>query len=290
MRNKFIGMVLTLLLLVSAGCRPPAEYAEFAKAGTLYTAALDNLLVAATKTHLDASSERLLSDDEVGNTTDEAYQKQAKADRERIQIHNELRRHARLLGLYFDSLYALATSTAPEQAQQHTEALFKQVNTVGETIRGSKLFSEGVPGIVGLLANAIVNAKIRGELKKELQSRKAALELELETQKRVLRALSRNMSADLKTLREKDEQRLIVFPLLDSTPIKDVEKWKENRRKVELYPTVITELEAAAGAIEKLEMIFAELISGKITPSRINSFLADLETILSIAESIRKEF
>jgi hypothetical protein len=97
--------VFALFFALLVGCKSTSEYAKFAQSGTLYVAALDNLLVAATRVSIDASSERLILDDVISNTSQAQYDNQNGADKARIEIYNKLRRHGRLIGQYFDAVY-----------------------------------------------------------------------------------------------------------------------------------------------------------------------------------------
>jgi len=89
------------VVILTAGCASTKQYAGFAQAGTVYTVAVDRLLVTAGNTGIDATSERLLQDDALKNQDLDSYQKLSSVDVERLAIIGHLRTHAQLLGHYF---------------------------------------------------------------------------------------------------------------------------------------------------------------------------------------------
>jgi len=287
-RPKISAYVLVLLVSLNVGCKSPSEYAKFAQSGNLYVAALDNLMVAATRVTIDASSERFVLDDAVSNTSKEDYDRQNDADKRRIEVYGKLRRHGRLLGEYFDSLNALATSEAPDTVQAATSSLVTNINTLGTELRGSPLLRGGGEAIP-LLTKLIVSSAIRGALKSELDARSQTIREELALQETLLKALAKDIQDDLKTIEENEAQRLVVDPLLAVPSIQNIETWKENRRRILLYPSAIQELESASSAVGNLRQAFEDLLSNRLTLERINGVIADFESIITIAESIQKE-
>jgi hypothetical protein len=103
-------VVLAILIAFAAGCASTKQYTRFAQAGTIYTGAVDKLLLVVGNTGVDATSWRLLQDDAIKNQDLESYEKLSSIDKERLVIISSLRTHARLLERYFSLLNELATS------------------------------------------------------------------------------------------------------------------------------------------------------------------------------------
>ena len=285
---KISAYVVGLLVLLNTACKPTSEYTKFAQSGTVYVAALDNLLVAATRVSIDASSERLILDDALSHTSQADYDKQNGADMARIEIYNKLRRHGRLIGQYFDSLNTLATSDAPASAETAASSLVANITALGTQLRGSPFLLKGGQTIP-LLTKLIVSAKIRGALKAELEARSHTIREELALQETLLKTSAKYMQDDLRTIQENEAQRLVIDPLIAASPITDVETWKDNRRRILLYPAAIEEFESASGAVGNLRQAFEDLLSNKLTLERLNGVLADFGSILTVAESLQKE-
>ncbi|ETW93548.1 MAG: hypothetical protein ETSY1_38735 [Candidatus Entotheonella factor] len=196
-----IVAVLTLLGFTVTGCATTEQYARFAQAGSTYTAALDAVLVASARVHVDATSEKLISEDSSIPLTRQDYEGVAKDNMKRVEIIQRLRQHGRLLTQYFDLLNQLATSEAPAAIQDAGTNVINRINEVGTILRGDPLVED--TGVFTPVVEAVVNLKMRQSLKEELQTRQKTIELELKTQEILLMALSTSIQHDHGTTQEK---------------------------------------------------------------------------------------
>jgi len=288
--NKLNATVAIFSLLVGlvVGCAPTTnEYAGFAQAGTTYAVAVDQLLVVAGNTGIDATSERFLQDDALANVSLESYQKLTSVDRERLQIIGRLRAHARLLALYFSLVNQLATSDAPERAQQALGGVVDNLNSIGNQLRGSKIVTN--KDAITSVTSLVVGFSIRGMLKDELNKRKDTIQVELNTQEELLKALADAIQHDVSVINQSREQRLIINPLRAEEPISNPDQWVKNRRIILTSQATVEELKTASGAAKKLRLAFDNLVEGKLDLQQINTLLIDLDSILAVAEVINHE-
>src|SRR5262245_45753304 len=89
-----------------------------------------------------------------------SYEKLSSVDRERLAIIRRLRTHAQLLARYFGLFNELATSDAPQHAQQEVGAVVTSLNTIGQKLRGSDLVAN--PDVFKTVTQVAVGLKIRG--------------------------------------------------------------------------------------------------------------------------------
>ncbi len=289
MRKK-INVLISIFCLGSillSGCKTTQEYARFAKAGTLYYAAMDNLLVATSNISINANSERLLDNDEISNTTNDQYDTTTRNDRARLKVINDLRKHTRLMSSYYDLLFQLASSKAPQETNEAIAGVVGNLNTLGNTLRGSSFFDST---LAGTISGAIVTGIVRGKLQDEIKQRKPFILRELDTQKVLLKKLSEIISANVTDGNNLREKRKVTDKITSANPIPADKKdqWVADRLNAINTTNVLTEMETATDLIEKFEEAFKALDSNKLTLERIDSLLTDLETFFSITESLKE--
>ncbi len=287
---RFLLPIVFVSVLNSACWLSPKEAARFAKAGTTYTTAMDLLLVRSGDLSIDANSEFTLAQDSRGNVTTDQYVMLRNADRERLKVINRLRRHTKLLAKYFELLFELSTSKAPEETSSAINGLVGSINSVGTEIRGSGIFTDAARTAVSSVGQVIVTAQIRQAINRELNARKIVIRQELVTQEELLKILSADIEQNLNIANLTKERRLVIAPLTAVAPIRpeDINKWKENRREAVRAQATIDDLNTASDAVKKLREAYESLLSGNLDISRINDALSDFEIIISTAESIKE--
>jgi hypothetical protein len=288
MQNTFVrGFAVVLVAgAVSTGCATTQEYAGFAQAGSSYAAAVDRLLVASRDTTIDATSYRLLQDDALSNLTLAQYQTLSGTDRMRLEVIEGLRLHADLLGKYFRAMSKLTGSKAPVDVQASLNGTVDGLNAVGKQLRGTPLLSADAKTALGTIGQLVVSAKIRGALRDELHAREATLRQELVLQEQLLKALAEAIGHDLQITAQIREERLVITPLTEPKPVPNPDQWVASRRSVLLTSPEIAELQNASRAAGDMRETFEDLVAGRLTMARLLGVIADLDSIINIAEHL----
>lgn len=282
-------LFVILVAVIASGCgRSPRETARFARAGTTYTTAMDTLLVRTSDLSIDANSEFIVSRDAISNVSIDQYTAIRDADREKLKAINRLRAHTKLLARYFELLYQLSTSDAPEETATAVEGTVKSINELGNQLRGSPLITPAATIAISNITKLIVTAKIRRALNRELEARNETIRKELVTQEELLKFLADDIEQSLKITNAIQEKRKVIDPLIATNPIGDIDGWKVKRRTAVTALATVDDLRNASGAIANLREAYESLLSGKLNIARINDALDDLEMILSTAESLKK--
>lgn len=285
--NSYLkAAILALLATLAASCASVQPYARFAQAGSVYSTALDRLLVAAANIAIDATSERLLQDDKLSNQDLASYRKLSTIDEERLAITGRLRAHARVLAQYFGLLNELATSDAPQHAQQAMEGMVKNLNAIGKQLRGSELVQN--KDVFTAITKIVVGFTIRAMLRDELNKRKETIQVELKTQEELLKALAKAIKHDLTIINEAREKRVVIDPLVSPIPIARPDEWVANRRLILTSQARVAELDKASEAAQGLRKAFEDLVTDRLSIELVNALLTDLESIVAVAEAINR--
>jgi hypothetical protein len=291
---KVSRLIIVLTLVVStmtAGCKPAKEYANLAQAGTTYAVAIDNLLVATGNIEIDATSEKLLSNAALSPISLKQYRAASANDEELLEIIAKLRQHVKLLSRYFGLLYQLATSDAPDRAAtaigNSSSGLIGNLNAVGTQLRGSGFLTGNAAVAAGPITKLVVSGIIRGALRDELNERQITIRKELDLQERLLKALSARIQHDLQVTQQIREQRLVIDPLTTGKAIAKPDEWASNRRTVLTMKLTADQLQTAGDDVKKLREAFESLISGDLTLDRVDSLVADFDSLLTIAEKLK---
>jgi hypothetical protein len=284
-----LPIILTAAVILTAGCGPSTkQYAQYGEAGTVYAAAMDRLLIVSRDLFIDAHSEKLLQDRQLA--FDQAiYDQFTRNDAAYIEVAEELRDHTRQLARYFGLLQQLATSDAPERFGQSLRATAENVDALGDKLRGRPLFGKAAIGEIGPLTTIIVSGSIRESLGRELRDRNQIIRAELETQQILLRALAAGIKNDLENITTLQKARLVTEPLKTGEALQppNQDRWVSNRRKVLTASTTANELAIAADNVKTLQELYEGLMRGKVDAAAVNNLVTDLESLLSVAESLR---
>jgi hypothetical protein len=289
--SRQIIAISLVLLTLTAGCKPSKEYANLAQAGTTYGVAIDNLLVVTGNIEIDATSEKLLSDAALSKLSLSQYRSVSTEDEKLLAVIARLRQHVKLLSRYFGLLYQLATSDAPDRAKtaigNGSSGVIGNLNSIGTQLRGSGFLTGNAAAAAGPITSLVVSGIIRGALRDELNARQITIRRELELQERLLKALSERIQADLKVTQQIREQRLVIDPLTSGKPIANPDQWVSNRRSVLTMKLAADQLQTASDDVKKLREAFEDLISGKLTLDRVDSLIADFDSLLTITEKLK---
>jgi hypothetical protein len=289
MKNKIGNLAITVAtsVLFLSSCRSTDDYKRLAEAGTNYANALDTLLVTAGDIRLDATSEQLLKDDrsQSAGISAEDYIRLSEQDVKRLEILRDLRTHNYLLKRYFQRLQELATSNAPQQAQEEIGGIVNNLNDIGAKLRltGGIGNADVFKGVTGF----IISSQIRGALKDELEKRGKTIDLELVTQQEILNFLSKSIEQDVTLIQLAQEQRLVITPLIRPEPVNSVEGWIETRRKILTMKRNVEQLSNASTAISHFREIFKSFVEGEPESDRLNTLLSDIESFVEIVETLK---
>lgn len=292
-RKTYASLFITIFAtaFVSTGCwRSPKEVARFATAGQTYTTALDTLLVRCADIDIDSDSEFLLHRDAQANLSSDTYVTQNKALIEKLDAINRLRAHTKLLAHYFELLYDLSTSKAPQETGTALQNTAKSINSLGTALRAGPLFDANAQAAVSSVGQLFVTVKIRKELDTELTDRNKTIRAELVTQEELLKAIADDIQHNLDIQNRTREKRLVIDPLTANLPIAadQIDKWKANRKAAITASATIDDLKTASDAVKKLREAYEGMLNGKFDITRINDALDDLDIVISTSESLKK--
>jgi len=285
-QTSIITIIGTSLMACGASLE---EYQKFATAGKEYASAIDSLLVTSENYFVDANSEILLrSDSQEPNEDTKNYNHITELDDKWLILMGRMRQHTDLLKRYFLALEDLANSDAPEQAKQATERIFTQLNSIGTSIQGSPLVSNKVGSALSAIPEIILSQKIKGALREELEQRKEAIYRELALQDLVLELLTNQLQKNLQIIRDSKDSRTALPPYTSSVPISDPDTWIEKRRNIWKMTLSIEALNNANQASKEFKEAFELLLEDKFTIAHANALLSDIESLLKIAEDLKK--
>lgn len=275
-----------------AACDAPLEeYQKFATAGKEYAEALDTLLVTSGNYFIDAQSEQLLrNDSELTSLEDlnKSYLDSNKNADEWLRLIEQMRQHTDLIEQYFISLENLATSNTPAQAQQATDRIFNELNLVSTNIQGEPLVSQPISSALSQVTQIILSEKIEGALREELEQRKEAIYQELAIQESVLQFLTIQLQSDLNIIQSSQDHRLLLQPYIASEPINNSDEWIKKRRNIRTMKTSLEALNDASQSSRKFKQSFRLLLKDDLTVERANALLSDIDSLLDIAEELKK--
>jgi hypothetical protein len=276
--------VALLLPALAIGCASTAPYGRLAQAGSAYAAALDQLAVVAGRATVDATSERLLQDDELHGIDLATYKKFAAEDEHRLAVLARLRTHAGLLRRYFDLLDELVQSKAPAQTAQAIGGVADALATLGSELRASPILAdhETVTGVSELA----LGVEVRGALRREFERRGAAIDRELATQQELLVTLGSTVAHDLAIIKEIREERLVIAPLLAKGGVSSADRWITTRRDVFLGAGAASEFDTAADAARELREAFADLAAGHAARDQLAVTLRDLDAVSAVLTTV----
>lgn len=279
----------SLLIITVSSCGATIdEYKQFAAAGKEYAAAVDSLLASSANSFLDSSSEYLLSADEQNASKDnERY----KASRDTLEAYLKLivlaRRHTTLLYKYFRSMNDLATSDAPQKAQETSTRIFNELSETGQQIASMPSIASSSVEPITQIPALIVSAKIKGALRAELLARKDAIYKELLLQEATQKLLSQQIQSDLANIKSLREIRAVKGPYVSTKPIENPDKWIALRAEIGKFATTSEALNTASQTSKDLREAFVDLLDNKLTVARANALLTSIRDFAEVAESIK---
>ena len=284
--KRLLGTALGALLLCSA-CGSTSHARQLATAGAAYGRATDVLLRATQESAVDADSARLLSEAQgLAREERRALLERHGGVSATVADLERLRRHARLLGRYFEALGRLAEHDADTEAADATGSAATALNGLGEQLTGSTLLTAGERDLLSRTARLSVEAVRRRAIDRELAARADAIDREIQIQQTLLDAVRRQLRADLESATSLGRERDVTRPFLDNA-VADPRGWIAQRRGYLLAAQDTDALKNASDAASKLRTAWKAFVAGRFDEAARAGLMADLETIVAYAETVR---
>lgn len=275
-------LAVSMVIFALSGCATTSTYSTFAKAGSTYATAVDKLLVVAGEAQVDASSWEIITNKEdSGRIKTTNYKAFNEEDEKKLQTLEGLRKHAKLLARYFDSLNTLATSDAPKQTETQIKGIVNDMKVID-----SKL--PAITAALSPLAGFIADMTIRKALRDELITRKDTIRKELYLQEKLIEKLKREITDKMKEIEEMKKTKLVDDPILGNRKLNNYENWITARRNMMCKSSKVEELDTASQAAKKMRQTFEDIYSDNITEEKLNSLISDMQTLLSIANTLKQ--
>lgn len=284
--HRGAGGALALACLVAAGCTSAAPYRRLAEAGTAYADTVVALTGAAGRLAIDASSERLLQDDALANTSLATLERFDTADTERLAVLGRLAAHARLVGRYFALLGDLIEGRPGRRTVAALARVAAALDDAGTALRGAGAIGDTAPAKeAATLASGFLG---RDLVRRELAARGDLLRRALDAHGEMLGALGRAMRHDLAVVAGARGQRLVVEPLLAGAPVGDADGWLQARRSLLTVDPELPELDEAVAAARALRDAVAEAEHQPPSLDLVEELVADVEAVRSVLAALRE--
>ncbi len=276
-----IPRLRTLLLvgvaIIVSGCAAPQVngFTAFARAGSGYAIAVDQLLTKTGIEQIDATSWTLIAEKQLKNIDSKTYYNKNNDDLAYIKQIVLLRQQSKLLGQYFSLLDGLSSAGSPEQSQKAIEDVVVGLTKLRESMAH--------PVIASPMTQVFGDYTLQNALKSELNTRKDVIRESLIVHEQLLKKLAAQLEHILRLSGSIKEETLIVMPITADSPLKNPAEWVTTRRAVVMRSATIDELNIAAQTIVKLRETFESLVAGNSTPGQISFLMTDIEILLAIS-------
>lgn len=265
---------LLLLFPLLFGCAHADPLTSFAKAGVSYSETLNAALDSAEASAIDASSWRLLANDQLSNADLDTLEQANAQDAARQAQLDRLRTHAGLLARYLKAVASIADSELPETASKRVESIWTSTATLSQTLIGSPVLPPGqiITKPLELMLDRVMHKTVRTHI----EGRVDALHREFLLQEQVLAALARAVAHERSLARQAALQQTVIAPLLAEDAVDDPQQWVELRRhwlQADAEPKALKDARRAAKALREA---FEKLVEGKLDASAAEQLEAEL--------------
>jgi hypothetical protein len=248
-------------------------------AGSEWAKATDAVLRLAEETAVDADSARALSEAQ-GLSKDDRRAALGKHAGIPTLVGDlqRLRRHARLLGRYFERLHDLSDDSADASVEDATARAAEAAVTLGKEISGSTLVSAAERDAIAKTGSLTVRAGREAALSRELERRGDTIARELELERAALDAVRQQIRADQASLRDLGYSRDVVRPYVDGS-VSDAAGWIAARRAYVLPADPSEALAQASDTASRLRKSWSALVEGRFDSAAWSAIAADAETL-----------
>lgn len=290
MGKKFpkIFLLFAIIATFAGGCKSTTDYKNFADAGNKFIAANDDLLKTAENLQVDSTSEEVLNqrmllpptlNKKVSNNFVQDYRNLSDADKKRLKLIQDLRIHNQLLQDYFQKIIELANSSSPADT---TESVSNIASDLQKT--GAKL-NPTIVNQVPPVTKIVLDNRISGALRQELENHKDMIYQEITIQQYALRSLGYSMENDVDTIRNLQEYRLVLQPLVSDKF--DPDGWVTTRNKVMTQNDELRlQIDKASQSLNNFKEMFVAIVGGKMNSKSLKNFIKETN---SFSQSVMKK-
>jgi hypothetical protein len=283
------------LALLTAGilsaCSPTVttnKFKSFAELGRGFETAVDKVIDQAAVSNVDANSQELLNGRK-GNRDARIADLSANNDAviETNRSYAALKKQTALLSDYFTALGALASFDGESAIGTSATGFVNSLQALSPKLETIEVGNASAGDLVGAAAPLIVSGIKSARLRAELQRNGAIISRQLDLQNLLLEQLAEDIAADQDVLGEKVMLDDVLTPYVDG-PSPPGGAWIAKRREVlaarALAPAPAAE---AAKLSKKLKLAFIALSEGRLDPSDLSDYAADLGRLLTLVEMTR---
>ncbi len=285
------GLLLPVACLAfAASCVSTSHVRELANSGAAYATALDTLMKWTEESAVDATSARALS--EAIGVKDAAARVRILDSQDQIAGSmvgelEKLRRHARLLGRYFEALGNLAENAADESASKAVVGSAQALAEVGKELAVSDPLTKAEKDALGQAANLVVAGVRERAIGRELAARADVIDLQLRIHKDLLGALRGKLRADQQSVFDLGYARDVKEPF-EEGQVGDARAWIEQRRGYLLMDKDLEALEKASRASSRLRSAWKAYVEGKFDAAAQRDALKEMDEAVALAETLEK--
>lgn len=285
-RSALLSLLVASLPILGSGCAASvarvSQFESFAKAGTEFADAIPGVFDESFKTTLNTSS-LVLVNARKGLSEDErleAIEQNDSTIRERLELLNDLKRHAKLLRRYFVALQSLALTDAQSSGLTDvTGGLVSALGKISPNIAGATVAGASISELVSPAATLAFAAFQSKVLEAELRRNASTIDRELSLQQAVLTALSEAMRADLETQFEAADREKIALPYARDAELPA--DWSQRRLEAFQRHIRLSSIDAASQAAGDLRLSFVALVEDRLDETMIGALLADINGIVT---------
>ena len=258
------------------------EYKNLAKAGQMYSLALENLLIKRGQVTIDLTSESLLAQDMTKTkVTKRTYGELSIENKRTLQSLKRLIVQTRLLKSYFTQLSILANSNSPATDSSKAASIGNNISKWSGNIKNQNtILKDFIPSIVKIS----ISNNIRQSLRTELSMRGKTILEALEIQEKLISILRQEIDSDADLIAQARESRNVMLPIISETSIANPDEWIKLRRDTLTYNQTVNELTQASQSLTEFKDLFKAILEDKVTIARIDSFLKETDDFIKLVE------
>jgi hypothetical protein len=292
-RRILVAIVLVFLTTFS-GCDTQRldQFSAFATAGSQYVAAFHQLTNQAGSAMIAIDSvvlitaHKLVSSDLQNNPT--KYESEVVSHDQQLQTYlanlQLIDQHASLLGSYFSAISNLTNGKAASGTTAAATDLLRSIETLNPNVAKTTFLGKTVQDYVTSGTPVVVAHFEVKALDDQLRTAAPVLETALSLQEAAVAAIGGQLKASLGDILKASETNEVVNPYLQPNDLPA--NWNTNREAYLRAAVILTNLENAQSAINKLHIAFKQLVENKNASVDLTSLLNDVSKMAGYARSL----